>query len=271
MKKCSCLILILVSVLFTNATFAQLSTRTNDSSIVRLGARPIAGDMSLSFSYPFMVDGAWGLGLKDSILQFDDYITYRYYLTDNIVLKVGMMYYKSSAHSSGTTIDTAQLGILSAEGKLSEYRYGIVPGAEYHFGKSNIFDVYLGGNMCLGFGNNVTINNIELVNGDYSKFKAKQNTTLVGIGGVIGINVFVANLPLSLGLKYSFNSNCTIGGKTHVNASSKVGTTETEQEFYSQDNDVFGNPDPLQYESLKRTLWNTNHDIRVVLNVYFGK
>lgn len=271
MKKCSCLILILVSVLFTNATFAQLSTRTNDSSIVKLGARPIAGDMSLSFSYPFMVDGKWGLGLKDSILQFDDYITYRYYLTDNIVLKVGMMYYKSSIHSNGTTIDTALLAVSASETKMSEYRYGIVPGAEYHFGKSNIFDVYLGGNLCLGFGNKATINNFELVNGDYSKFKSKQSTTLVGVGGVIGINIFVANLPLSLGLKYSFNSNWTFGGKTHVNTATKVGSTETEQEFYTQDLDAFGTPDLLQYENLKRTLWNTNHDIRVVLNIYFGK
>ncbi|HNW90408.1 MAG TPA: hypothetical protein PKN48_12145 [Bacteroidales bacterium] len=271
MKKCSCLILILVSVLFTNVAFAQLSTRTNDSSIVRLGARPVADDMSLSFSYPFMVDGQWGLGLKDSILQFDDYITYRYYLTDNIVLKIGMMYYKSSAHTVGTTIDTALLAISNNEGKLSEYRYGIVPGAEYHFGKSNIFDVYMGGNLCLGFGNKVNINNMELVNGDYSRYKAKQNTTLVGIGGVIGINVFVAHLPLSVGLKYSFNSNWTIGGKTHVNTATKVGNIENEQEFYTQANDVFGNPDLLQYETLKRTLWNTNHDIRVVLNVYFGK
>lgn len=271
MKKCSGLILILVLVLFANAASAQLSTRTNDSSIVKLGARPVEGDMSLSFSYPFMVDGQWGLGLKDSILQFDDYITYRYYITDNIVLKLGMMYYKSSARTVGTTKDTAQLGILNNDNKLSKYRFGIVPGAEYHFGKSNIFDVYLGGNLCLGFGNNVNINDFELVNGDYSKYKAKTNTTLVGIGGVIGINVFIANLPLSIGLKYDFNSNWTIGGKTLVNASQKIGTIESTQEFYMQNNDIYGNPDLVQYESLKRTVWNTNHDIRLVLNVYFGK
>lgn len=270
MKKYSCLILILVSVLFTNVTFAQLSTRTNDSSIVKLGARPVANDMSFSFSYPFMVDGKWGFALKDSILQFDDFITFRYYITDNIVAKVGMMYFKSSARSKGTTIDTAQLAVTTNENQISKYRFGIVPGAEYHFAKSNIFDIYVGGNLCLAFGNNVIINDFELVNGDYDNYHAKTNTTLVGVRGVIGLNIFIANLPLSLGLKYSFNSNWTIGGKTKIHHDFRVGATETAEEYYMQ-NDVNGVPDVLRYENLKRTVWNTNHDIRVVLNVYFGK
>jgi hypothetical protein len=271
MKKIYCSMLVLALMFFATNSFAQLSTRVNDTSIIKLGGRPLAGDMAFSFSYPIVKDGTFGLHLNKNLVQYNDYISYKYYLTDKLVLKLGLMFFKSSARTAGTTNDTALFGIEKNDYLVNKRQYSIVPGVEKHFALGNIFDIYVGGNLNLGFGKNSEINDISLVNGDYNNYTAKRNTTLVGLGGVIGVNVFIANLPLSIGLKYNFNSDWTLGGKWKVKESSKVGTTEISKDYFLQDEDAKGNVDILQYDKLKRNLWDTNQEIRVVLNVYFSK
>jgi hypothetical protein len=271
MKKIYFTMLIVALLSFANNSFAQLSTRTNDTSIIKLGGRPVAGDMAFSFSYPIVKDGTFGLHLDKNLVQYNDYISYKYYLTDKLVLKLGLMFYKSRARTAGTTKDTALLGIEKNDFLVNQRQYSIVPGVEKHFSVGNIFDIYVGGNLNLGFGKNSNISDVSFVNGDFNNYSAKRNTTLVGLGGVVGVNVFIANLPLSIGLKYNFNSDWTFGGKWKVKESNKVGVTETSSEYFLQDEDANGNVDILQYDKLKRNFWDTNQEIRVVLNVYFSK
>ena len=271
MKKLSFILLFAALFLVANQSFAQLSTRTNEDEIVKLGARPVAGDMCFSLSYPILRDGTFGLKMNKNIMQYNDFITYRYYLTDKLVLKAGLMFWKSKAHTAGTTIDTAQLAITENDYMRNDRQYSIIPGVEQHFSVGNIFDIWVGGNLNLGFGKNSSIENWEKVNGDYREFSQKRNTTLVGVGGAIGVNVFIAHLPLSIGLKYNFNSDWTFGGKWKVSEKTKVGTTTTSQDYFTQDDNAMGNFDPLQYDKLKRNMWDTNQEVRLVLNVYFSK
>ncbi|MGD0711157.1 MAG: hypothetical protein ABR968_08225 [Bacteroidales bacterium] len=270
MKKNYHLVLMIVSVFFANAIFAQLSTRINDSSIVKLGARPVKGDMLFSLSYPLLSDDSvYGFKLKNHLLQNNDYIEFKWYQTDNLVYRIGISWNKNRAGTNGTTTDTAKFGIISNDYIQSKNQYGIVPGAEYHFSKSNIFDIFVGANLFLARGRDVDEQDSSYRNGDYWKYKGTTNTTLVGLGGEIGINFFVANLPLSIGLKYEFNCDWTFGGKTKVECSSLVGSTSNSQTFYMEDANAFGTPDFLQYNKLHRSGWDTNQDIRVVLNFYF--
>ena len=257
--------------LIANQSFAQLSTRANEAEIVKLGARPVAGDMCFSLSYPILRGTTFGLQINKNIVQYNDFITYKYYFTDKLVGKIGLMFWKSRARTAGTTVDTALLAVASNDLMVNDRQYSIVPGVEQHFSVGNIFDIWVGGNLNLGLGKNSDINNVEYVNGDYFNYTQKRSTTLVGVGGAIGVNVFIAHLPLSIGLKYNFNSDWTFGGKWKVAESTKVGITETDKEYFIQDEDARGIADPLQYDKLKRNLWDTNQEVRVVLNVYFGK
>jgi hypothetical protein len=271
MKKICFTMLLTALFLFANQSFAQLSTRENEAEIVKLGARPVAGDMCFSLSYPILRDNTFGLKMNKNLLQYNDFITYRYYLTDKLVLKMGLMFWKSRARTAGTTIDTAKFAVSTNDYMVNDRQYSIIPGVEQHFSVGNIFDIWVGGNLNVGFGKNSNISNVELVNGDYNNYEEKRNTTLVGVGGAIGVNVFIAHLPLSIGLKYNFNSDWTFGGKWKVAESTKVGTTETDKEYFIQDEDARDIPDALQYDKLKRNLWDTNQEIRVVLNIYFSK
>ena len=124
--------------------------------------------------------------------------------------------------------------INSNEFKNSSRTYVLVPGIEKHFSKNNFFDVYVGADLYMGFGRNVITNNIEQVSGDFNNRKAVTGFTQVGLGGVVGFNVFIAELPISIGLEYGQNLLWTLGNKTKVEQEVRVGGNTNSVEYYTQ-------------------------------------
>ncbi|MES2764157.1 MAG: hypothetical protein V4677_18210 [Bacteroidota bacterium] len=279
-------VLMIAMAFGVSTAFAQLSTRENDETVIRYGARPKAGDMAFVLGTAIANDSGMVAKLfSGNALQSGNILTYKYYATDDIVIRAGLRFYNQNLTVKGTGLDSSaqydptQAVNLPPYNNLSDMKtktvdrmYEIVPGVEKHFLASNIFDAYIGADLYLGFGSEKSTNNFNYKNGDKSLIQRKTNTTNVGVGLVSGFNVFIGNLPVSLGLEYGWNAKWTFGGLTKTKEDVTVGTTSYTQE-YKQDNSATTGSSDAKYSKLKRREFNanTNQDVRVVLHIYFGK
>jgi hypothetical protein len=279
-------VLMIAMAFGVSTAFAQLSTRENDETVVRYGARPKAGDMAFVLGTAIANDSGMVAKLfSGNALQSGNILTYKYYATDDIVIRAGLRFMNQNLTVKGTGLDSSaqydpnQATNLPPYADLSDMKtktvnrmYEIVPGVEKHFLASNIFDAYIGADLYLGFGSEKSTDNFNYRSGDKSLIQRKTNTTNVGLGLVSGFNVFIGNLPVSLGLEYGWNAKWTFGGLTKTKEDVTVGATSYTQE-YKQDNSATTGSADAKYSKLKRREFNanTNQDVRVVLHIYFGK
>ena len=271
-----------VMVVFGFQGLAQLSTRENDDVKIKLGARPAARDMALTFGYDVANDYKANL-YGGNVLQGGDILNFKYYLSPKTALRLGINLSKQTYNSSGTFSDTIPgISIPGSEykEKKSAREYVLVPGIEHHFLESNIFDVFAGADLYLGFGRKLYQNDMSNKSGDASNYKMTMGTTVVGVGGVVGFNVFVAQLPVSIGIEYGLNLKWELGKKSKVTEEQTFNgqTASAEyQRFYDWPEKVedFSKPYPptAYFESLSNNYFGmgTNQNVRIVLNIYFGK
>jgi hypothetical protein len=280
MKKSVLLIALAFGV---SNVFAQLSTRENDERVEKIGARPKAGDMAFVFGMSLSSDSGKAKLFDGNSLRSGNVLTYKWYMEDDLVIRFGIRLMNENMVFKGTSLDSSAsynpngvtgpgyVGLKEVTRKTKNRMYEIVPGVEKHFLASNIFDAYAGADLYLGFGRDMTTSNFDYINGDKSYTTTRTPTTDVGLGVVTGFNVFIAHLPVSLGLEYGWNAKWTFGGIDKVKSESIVGTTSTSEE-YKQDNSTSSESN-ARYSKLKRREFNaeTNQDVRIVLHIYFGK
>ena len=85
----------------------------------------------------------------------------------------------------------------------------IMPGVAYHFSPKNILDVYAGVEATLGWSRNSLYNDFQAEDED-GKMKDGYNnvcksSVLLGGGAFIGLQAFIGNLPLAIGLEYGIS------------------------------------------------------------------
>jgi hypothetical protein len=261
-----------LALLITGLSCAQITERANDSTTYKMGTRPLKGTKALTVGLninnpsftSFKIDSAGKFGVS---------IMGRYFISDRTAIRGGIRFNKDSKTSRGLLIDTSVTNIgsqLTHDLKFSKREYAIMPGIERHFSHSNIFDVYVGGDALIGFSRAVTIRNSDFTSNVYVHEKSRTPETLLGLNGVIGLNFFVIDLPLSIGLEYNFSTIWSFGGKTHVqretrDASGNVNTDD----YYTEEKDAEDNPDPFAYSKLKRRSVTSNDGFRIMLNFYF--
>ena len=262
--------------LATTCSFAQLSERENDATMIKLGARPQAGNMALTFGFNFggLVDtnetGSASLFTGNFFAQ-GDFLTFKYFNSDDLAIRFAIRLSKHSSKIKGDVADSSVYNLTNFggtfESKTNDREYVLVPGIEKHFSNSNIFDVYTGADLYLGFGREDSVDSRVRSNGDFNKYEDKTTNKIVGVGGIVGFNLFVAHLPVSIGLEYGLNLKWEIGCKTKVNVDDKVGNVSTSAEYYLDSDD----PNSLKYKKLKKSKFDmdTNQDVRLVLNIYF--
>jgi hypothetical protein len=283
MKKTFMLLAVLaVSV---SSMFAQLSTRDNDATNVNLGARPVAGDAALTFTIPIV--GRSGNNGEDAglyngnLFGAGQVLTFRYYNTSDVAYRLGIHMSADNNKRSGeqTDEDLAFAGdVREAEYQDVMREYLIAPGIEKHFSSSNIWDVYAGGDVLIGFNKEKNMSNEiyweddggDLIEGGRNFQTSTTNAFVFGLGGVVGMNIFVAQLPVSVGIEYGLSAKWLFGDKTKVetefaaNASDDVVTNE-----YYEDPDDLGNI----YTDFSKRQFNmdTNHNVRLNINFYFSR
>ncbi len=278
MKKSIALVALAFGV---TSAFAQLSTRENDETVIKYGARPKAGDMAFVLGTSIASDSGMTAKLfSGNALQSGNILTYKYYKTDDMVIRMGVRLKNKNLLVKGTAADSSALYIPSSnytdiKFKTVDRMWEIVPGVEKHFLASNIFDAYIGADLYLGLGSDRSVKNYTYLNGDKNNISRKTNTTNVGIGLVSGFNVFLGHLPMSLGLEYGWNAKWTFGGVTKVKEERTIAASSTSYDVtYKEESstNAVGSP-TAKYSKLKRREFNadSNQDVRVVLHIYFAR
>lgn len=252
--------------------FAQFSGRSGDSTIYKLGGRPVKGYKAITLSFDPAIFGSDESFYKKVGLTDGNLFNGRYFFKDNMAARLGVRIYKEGQSSKGTVdVDFAGGTISGREMREVKTEYILVPGVERHFSPNNIFDVYVAGELYLGFGRTLRVENTDYENGFYEHNRRTTPKYMAGFGTLVGINMFIMDLPISVGVEYGLNAIFNLTAKTKVISDVKDATGESSNTYYTQEKDPFGNADNTQYNSLKSSgsYANTATNFRINVNFYF--
>ena len=261
---------------------AQLSTRENQDTRYKFGGRPVSGDMALVFGLT-VNNAAFGDESDTTTrsistwnrLSRGNLLTFKKFIDNDLAIRAGFRLARDSRSVKGEVDSTEfiQADLAEFEYKKSTREYMLVPGIEKHFSSSNIFDVYAGADLYLGFGRDRQVESYTFRDTDNNDIhKMTTPYTIVGLGGVVGFNVFVLDLPVALGVEYGWSAFWQLGNKTKH----EVESGSDSWEYYTVGNDpntaAQGNPANGQYSSVKQKYMSmdTNDQVRVVMNIYFN-
>lgn len=189
------LILAVAIMVFGISASAQLTTGTPSAKEYTIGNRAQSGDFGiyLGWSSNMFSD------LMDKDIKFESpmpLVNLKYMMSDQMELRVGLEFTKTSEKIKGKDLDE---GIKSSE-KVVESENRITPGFAYHFSNKNILDVYAGAQCLVGWSRDVQKSSYD---GD--KYSCKRTAVDLGLGGIIGLQAYIANLPIALGVEYGIN------------------------------------------------------------------
>jgi len=278
MKKNLLLSLIVLCTLTANA---QIATRTNDSVSYNFATRPKKGDKALLTSFVLKDTALKSLKLYD-ILKLSDKLVFKYYLSDTKVFRAGIKLSKQSDNQKGTIADSSFYNPLikphlkDNSYKVASTEFILKPGIEKHVKAYNVFDVYAGADLFIGYSRLNVVSKTTQTSGDYSEMQLTMNKALLGGQAFAGVNVFIAKLPLSLGLEYGWNGLNQLGNKMKVSVQDQIGsgtnlTKAYSAEYYTNPKDVNGLVDNNLYGKINRSnaSYGFNQTVRLTVNFYF--
>ena len=244
--------LLLIAVCLSSTMFAQLSTRENTTSVFHSGSRPQTGSFGV-FIGPSLME------IKDMYDESIDVrglplINVKYYYMNNIELRLGLQFSGKSSTQSGTLLT----GSIAASTTDNSSYNRISVGGAYHFTPKNLLDVYVGGYVPLGWD---TYSN-EVSAGKVSMTTSKLSP-LVGLGAYIGLQAFIADLPISVGLEYGLRAIGRFGKQyKHID----VDTAGKSQTYYTTSTSA-----TTAYSALNYGSSDFGTDARITFSYYFNK
>ena len=230
---------------FVTAT-AQITTGKSSAQVVRTGNRAEAGNFGLYL-------GATAdmfknlISVDEAELKALPLINFKYMVNDNVEARLGLEWWTmSTGHKeSGETYEGDD---YKAKDKYKETTKYFYPGIAYHFSNSNLLDVYVGAELPIGWEATIEkgFGDYDGKNNDY-KTKSVARDFNIGLGAFVGLQAYVANLPLAIGVEYGISSLKTV-------SSSKFITDEEQESEVPKIND---------------NTWNVGHQARLTLTYFF--
>ena len=240
---------------FSLASFAQLTTGEPSAKKIRTGNRAQAGDFGLYIGFPinnYVDDIKYG-----DLVPFP-IVNLKFFALDQLEVRASIDAKAYSQKAMGKLMTTdKKLG----EGQSSGH-FLVLPGVAWHFAKSNIVDVYAGAELPIGWSGAKQKMVDETAD---SEAIVAKNACSLGIGAFIGLQFFIANLPVALGVEYGLSSQFDLGLK-YKNTMTSAGTTQV---FYTSDiNGSLVTP-ANQFEKLEAKRGNLGQQVRLTLSYYF--
>ena len=210
---------------------AQITTGESSAQVVRTGNRAEAGDFGLylggtSTMFKQLVDGG-GLNSTNEVTTESDFtalplINFKYMATDKFEVRLGLEWWTSTTGTKKSGEN--EKGDWKTKDKTKFTNKYLYPGIAYHFSNTNLLDVYVGAELPIGWEATRTTT-FKDYTGNESDVDTKSvgRDFNVGLGGFIGLQAYVANLPLALGVEYGINSLKTITSSKFI--------TDEEQEY----------------------------------------
>jgi hypothetical protein len=236
MKK---IYLSVIMACFALIASAQISEGVPSAKKYGTGNRPLKGAFGL------YIGGESNLfkSLDDdpfSGFHFLPIVNLKYMVTDNLEARVGLKFWKERETLKFGN-DEGEDPKSGAEFVNEEYSAKAVradnqirPGIAYHFTKSNLLDVYAGFEAMIGWQRTVQ-NTWRTIDGEETTLNRSNSSVQLGAGAFIGLQAFIARLPLAIGLEYGISTTWDGGLKQRTYYKSG----DTEYTVYSQDNSQF--------------------------------
>lgn len=243
---------------------AQLTTGKPTSSTIRTGNRPGAGSYGLYF-------GATSNMFRDVFnsdvsMKSLPLINLKYMNTNQVEWRLGIEIYKSNEYIKGDT-NGENNSTITGKNRFKESQAALYPGIAYHFSPTNILDVYCGVEVPFGWNR---LNNIS----EYSAKNQEQATStqkkafFFGLGGFIGLQAFIADLPIAIGFEYGISSRFDLGLKYKM-VSTNGSKTQTS---YTLDSEQFKHLEVNSYDTyskLNARKGEIGSQFRLTLSYYF--
>jgi hypothetical protein len=262
MKKAILFLAVLLSV---PSLMAQLSTRESDPVNLKFGTRPQAGDMSIYFGIGNQeLDELDKAGKNVSGLPL---ISLRYYFSDQWVGRLTLKSISTKEKIKGTLSSTVT-GMREDITVSAEQI--IVPSLEKHFSPNNIFDAYITFGVPLGIQREIVSQDIKFnIAGDYASESVSKNSIIYGLEGLVGIQVFIAFLPVSVGIEAGTRGIGYARQQYKHEEKSEIGGVSTSQTYFTTGNDpaVFY----TNYKKLKYSKFTQDNEFRIVASYYFRR
>jgi len=262
---------ILFVFIFSSVSFAQLSQRENDPATYKIGTRPIAGNMG--FYVGLDAKKITDLLKKDEEKELQTKKTFplvnvKYYIDNNTVFRIGFSASKEKSTFVGkSTEDTTASSFSEAKTKEVTSEYLLIPAIEKHFNATNFLDAYVGAQALLGYVKDRRDSTYTLVNGDNYTEKRKGTSPVYGLGGFIGLQAFIADLPVAIGLEYGIVGKGYLNNKFTTTTESNIGNvSSTTTSIDPANGDFEGN-----YDKGTAREFEISNMVRVTLNYFFTK
>lgn len=229
---------------------AQLTTGVSSSKTIRTGNRAEAGDCGI-------YAGA-SLNLNDEVTPLP-LINFKYMSTDNFEMRIGLEAAKTKEKLAGDILQ-GESTITKDDQKYGRSTLMLYPGIAYHFSKLNILDVYVGAELPLGWDASTS----SSIATEYTS-KTTKRSFVIGLGAFIGLQAYIADLPLAVGVEYGLSSRLDAGLKYKNEFTTNNQTTIT----YSPTNDFQHINRNDIYDKLKARKGEIGSQIRLTLSYYF--
>lgn len=215
---------------------AQISTGESTAKVIRTGNRAQAGNLGIYLGAT--TDMFKNIGDGDVSFSALPLINLKYMKSDKLEYRLGIEWWKKSDNK------TDKSGDEKLEINNSESSFVFSPGVAYHFSNKNLLDVYVGGELPFGFGSQSVEYDDEDISASNFRF---------GLGAFIGLQAYIANLPLALGVEYGVN---TMYNTVSDGSLSKDGMSI----------DYKAGPK----EDFDNHTWKIGHQVRFTLSYYFN-
>lgn len=236
MKK---LFTMMVMALVAVGANAQITTGESTSNVIRTGNRAQAGNFGIYFGATTdMFENIGKGGVKFSALPL---INVKYMKSDKLEYRLGIEWWKKTTSTTNKTVDP------KVETSESESSFMFYPGVAYHFNNRNLLDVYVGGELPIG-----------IAGASYDNGNTDEGATnfRVGLGAFIGLQAYIANLPLAIGVEYGVSTQLSTVSNGYL---SQDGMTMDHNRGY---NGVM--------KDYSQTRWMLGHQVRFTLSYYFN-
>jgi len=187
----------------TTMSNAQISTGETSSKVIRTGNRAQAGNFGIYLGATSEIFK--NIGASNTEFSAIPMINLKYMKTDQLEYRLGFEWYDK--YESDNTFQGEDDKIKISETN-SESKFMFYPGFAYHFSPKNLLDVYVGAELPIGFG---TLGKHKFVDSDDADVESDKDghtgkVFRVGAGAFIGLQAYVANLPIAIGVEYGVST-----------------------------------------------------------------
>ena len=255
--------LFLMAILLLAVSFplsAQISKGDPTATTIKTGNRPVKGDFGVFLGGGFLMEQNQFFWLP--VMDF------KYFVTDHIELRAGIDVYRDFSRNKGKVITATnpELQTYNRQTTNVDGFFNFVPGFAYHFSNLNILDVYVGAEIPLGIENWRRVNNYEGENIPPSVSEPISiqawNPFVIGANAIVGVQAFIGNLPLAIGLEYGIGAKAYLGSKVKYITEDTDGNRSVYFKNFESDTE--------KWSRLSSTGGYVDHIIRLTVSYYFN-